>query len=419
MNNEYWDPKVELMNRKSLEELQLKKLKWQVKRCYDNSMFYREKLKKANISPDSIRRLDDVERIPFVYKGELREEQRKSGVNRYIVTTDRLVEAYPTSGTTGEPVFNFWTEMDREYIIDVTARTLWSMGLRNDDVVHNAFKYELWAVGMSIHRAVQKIGGFVLPVGDGKLLRQVELLIKMAPTAIFSTPTLALKIGSKLKELGFSAGDLTLEFGGFGGEPGASIPNTRKKIEKLLGIDAYDYYGLMEIAPTFAAECEEKAGLHWSEDHHLVEIVDPKTNERVGEGEKGVLVITHLSKEATPMLRYWTGDIAKLEYEKCSCGRTHARSPNGIVGRTDDMIIVQGISFYPSEIEEILRAFPEIGTDYRINVIDHEKCVVYVEPEPEYLSKEKDVKYLEQKISEYLVSYFEVPFEVKFIAKRR
>ncbi len=413
MNNDYWDPKIELMSRKDLENLQLKRLRWQIRRCYENSLFYRVKFKKAGVSPEDIRTLDDLEKFPFVFKGELRDEQRRFGVNRYLVTRDKLVEAYPTSGTTGEPVLNFWTEMDREYIIDVTARTLWSMGLRSDDVVHNAFKYELWAVGMAIHRAVQKIGGFVLPIGDGKLMRQIEFLVNMSPTAIFSTPTLALKIGSKLHELGYSGDDLTLEFGAFGGEPGAGIPSTRKKIEKLLGIDAYDYYGLMEIAPTFASECTEKAGLHWSEDYHLVEIVDPKTSERVGEGEKGVVVITHLSKEATPMVRYWTGDIARLEYEKCSCGRTHARSPGGIVGRTDDMIIYHGISFYPSEIEEVLRLFPEVGTEYTITLTDQDRCVVEIELDPNFASQRRDVYSLRQEISEYLTSFFGVPIEVE------
>lgn len=415
MDDEYWDPKIELMSRRELELLQFKRLKWQLERCYKYSSFYRAKFKKANIHPDDIKKLEDIRKIPFVYKGELREEQRVFSYSRYLVTKAKIVEAYPTSGTTGDPVFNFWTDMDREYITDVTARTLWSMGLRPDHVVQNAYRYEAWAVGITVHRAVQKIGGFVLPVGDGKVLRQIEFLLKMSPNVILSTPTLALKIGNKLRELGYGPEDLSLEFGAFGGEPGASIPSTRKKIERLLGIDAYDYYGLMEIAPTFASECKEKAGLHWSEDYHLVEVVDIKTGEPVSEGEKGVLVITHLVKEATPMIRYWTGDIAKLEYERCSCGRTHARSPGGIIGRTDDMVIYQGVSFYPSEIQNILDMFPEVGDEYRI-FLDGGKCVVEFELNSHVTDKDK--KTIEKKVSEYLSDYFGVQILCRAKSKR-
>lgn len=406
MNQQYWDPKIELISRKELEELQFKRLKWQLERCYKQSIFYREKFKKAKIHPDDIKKLEDIRKIPYTSKGELRHEQRVYGYSRYLVTRKNVVEAYPTSGTTGNPVFNFWTEVDKEYITDVTARTLWSMGLRNHHIVQNAFQYDLWAVGIAVHRAVQLIGGFVIPIGSGKVLRQIELLLKMRSNVILSTPTTALKIGKKLKELGHTPNDLSLEFGAFGGEPGASIPSTRRKIEKMLGIEAYDYYGLMEIAPTFASECVEKSGLHWSEDCHLIEVVDQRSGEPVEEGEKGVLVITHLVKEATPMIRYWTGDIAKLEYDRCSCGRTHARSPGGIIGRTDDMIIYQGMSFYPSDIENVLHMFPEIGSQYRI-FLHGDDCIVEFELDEHV----KDKKMLEKKVSEYLSDYIGVPIQ--------
>ncbi|MBO8182423.1 MAG: AMP-binding protein [Archaeoglobus sp.] len=419
-SEEYWDPKIELMQRGELENLQLKRLKYQLRRCYERSAFFRLKFKRAGVQPDDIKKLDDLSKVPFLFKGELREEQRRYGVNRYIIETKNLREAYPTSGTTGAPVLSFWTDNDKEYIIDVTARTLWSMGLRGEHKVQNAFTYELWAAGFSIHYAVQKIGGFVLPIGSGKTTLQVKYLIELAPDVLVTTPSLALRIGSRLQELGFDASDLSLKFGAFGGEPGTAIPSTRRRIEGMLGIEAYDYFGMAEIAPSFASECKEKAGLHWSEDYHLIEVIDPKTGERVEEGEKGVLVITHLVKEATPMIRYWTGDITKLEYEKCACGRTHVRSPQGILGRTDDMVIYQGISFYPSEVEEILREFPELGPEYKIyfengGMGGSSKCVVEVEYNKDLHIE--DPSKLQEIISERLYDSLGVWLHVRIVDK--
>jgi len=378
VRGEYWDKRKETMKREELEKLQLKLLKWQIKRCYERSSFYRIKFKKAGVKPEDIKKLDDIEKIPFVYKGELREEQRQHGPYRYLVTSNDVIEAYATTGTTGPQVLSFWTRNDREYIVDVTARTLWAMGMRPGLKVQNAFSYELWPPGFAVHFAVQKIGGFVLPIGSGKSILQVKFIIELQPDVFISTPTLALKIGKRLEEMGIDPTELSLKFGAFGGDIGAAIPNTRKMIEKLLNIDAYDYYGIVEIGPTFAGECKEKAGLHWSEDYHLVEVVDPNSGERVTEGEKGVLVVTHLVKEATPMIRYWTGDLTTIEYEKCGCGRTHARSPRGIIGRTDDMITYQGINFYPSDIENIIRSYPELGIEYIIK-IERGECILEVE----------------------------------------
>ena len=266
MKGEYWNRKVELLKREELEKLQLKRLRYQLRRCYKRSGFYRTKFKRAGIHPDDIKKLDDVSKIPFLFKGELRDEQRKYSVSRYIVASGNIIEAYATSGTTGVPILSFWTKNDREYIIDVTARTLWAMGMRDGYKVQNAFSYELWPPGFSVHYAVQKIGGFVLPIGSGKTILQAKFLVELQPDVLVSTPSLALRIGSRLEEMGYGPEDLSLKFGAFGGEPGAAVPSTRKRLEESLGIDAYDYYGIIEIGPTFAGECKEKAGLHWSED---------------------------------------------------------------------------------------------------------------------------------------------------------
>lgn len=349
----------------------------------------------------------------------MRDEQRKYSVSRYIVASGNIIEAYATSGTTGVPILSFWTKNDREYIIDVTARTLWAMGMRDGYKVQNAFSYELWPPGFSVHYAVQKIGGFVLPIGSGKTILQAKFLVELQPDVLVSTPSLALRIGSRLEEMGYGPEDLSLKFGAFGGEPGAAVPSTRKRLEESLGIDAYDYYGIIEIGPTFAGECKEKAGLHWSEDYHLVEVVDPEDGERVSEGERGVLVITHLIKEATPMIRYWTGDITKIEYEKCGCGRTHARSPDGILGRVDDMIVYQGISFYPSEVEDVLRKFPELGPEYIIYFENGEKgnrCVVEVEYNKNLYDKEK-ISVLREEVEERIYDTLGIRLTVRVVSR--
>jgi len=368
----------------------------------------------AGVQPSDIKTLDDVRKLPFTFKGDLRFDQKEGAYTSYIVTSKKIVEVYQTSGSTGKPIFNFWTEFDRDYITHLTARTLWSMGLHEHHVVQNAFKYENWAVGIAVHRAVQLIGGMVIPIGDNKLPKQIEYLINLKPHVLLSTPSLALDIGNKLREFDYNAEELSLEFGAFGGEPGAANPSFRKKLEDLLAIDAYDYYGLMEIGPTFASECQEKAGLHWSEDCHLVEVVDAKTMEPVGEGEKGVLVITHLVKEACPMIRYWTGDITKLEYERCGCGRTHARSPGGIVGRLDDLIILRGVKVYPSEIEEIVYNFPEVEKVQDI-LQQSDKLIVEVRLKSEV----KNIRNIEEKLSRYLSEYFDIPIQCRTLPSLR
>jgi phenylacetate-CoA ligase len=419
MTGEYWDKKRETMKRNELEKLQLKLLIHQIKRCYNQSGFYRMKFKKAGVRPSDIKSLDDFSKVPFLFKGELREEQRTFGIPRYVVASGDLIEAYATSGTTGVSVLSFWTRKDRDYIIDLTARTLWAMGVRPGFKVQNAFSYELWPPGLSVHQAVQRIGGFVLPIGSGKNILQIKFLTELQPDVLVSTPSQALRIGNMLHEMRINPSNLSLKIGAFGGEVGAAIPSTRKKIEYLLDLEAYDYYGIIEIGPTFAGECKEKAGLHWSEDCHLIEVVDPKTGERVSEGEKGILVITHLTKEATPMIRYWTGDITEIEYEKCGCGRTHARSPRGILGRTDDMIIYQGINFYPSDIEEILRSFPELGSEYVIyfeETNEGEKCIVEVEYNSAFCDP-NEIQSLKDRVAERIYDAIGLNLSVRIVDK--
>jgi len=382
----YFDPKIETLDRSDLEKLQMERLQWQLKRCYEESPFYQERFKKAGIKPEDIGSLEDIVHIPPVTKQELREEQlAHPPFGRYTIAPRKdWAELHPSTGTTGIPVNTIWSHRDVKNIASWTARTMWNYGVRPGDIVQNAFSYGLWIAGMSTHYATQELKCFVLPIGAAMTERQIDYLLNPGSMVLVCTPSYALHIAERLAQRGISPKDIPLRRGCFGGEGGAEVPATRKKIEEGLGIDAFDYYGLTEIGPTIASECEEKAGLHWVEDHILMEVINPDTKDRCQPGEVGVLVMTHLTKEAIPMIRYWTNDLASLTMEKCACGRTHARSVGGILGRADDMIIYKGAKFYPIQVEKVVRGFTELSDEFRIELtIDEERrtdiCSVVVE----------------------------------------
>lgn len=401
MEKTYWNQGIETMNRKDLEELQASRLRWQIKRCYELSEFYRSKFKKVGITPDDVKSIDDLTKIPFVTKQELRDEQATfPPFGRYTVAPKKdWRELHPSTGTTGVPVNTVWSERDVENITDVTARTMWSFGTRPEDIVQNAFSYGLWVAGLSVHYAAKRVGCLVIPIGAGMTSRQIDYFVNPGATVLIATPSYALYIAERMKERGVSIDEISLRRGCFGGEGGAEVESTRKRIERGLGIEAYDYFGLAEIGPTFASECTEKAGLHWSEDHHIIEIIDAETMERCAPGEVGILVITHLTREATPMIRYWTNDYAKVELDKCACGRTHARSPGGILGRADDLIIYKGAKFYPVQVEKVVRGYKELSDEFRVRLIKEPRtgidvCTIAVE----CLYEEADIHELEERL---------------------
>jgi phenylacetate-CoA ligase len=385
-DNAFWNRDVETLPRSRLEALQLERLRRQIARCYDGSPFYREKFDRAGVAPRHLERLSDLARFPVVTKQELRDEQaHHPPFGRYVLAPrSAWRELHPSSGTTGHPVNTVWSASDVEVITDHTARTMWSFGTRPGDVIQNAFAYGLWVAGLSVHYAAARMGAFCLPTGTTPAPRQIEMMVRAESTVILATPSFGLYMGERLREAGTDPARLLLRAGCFGGEAGTELPGTRARLEGALGIDAYDYYGLAEIGPTFAAECGEKAGLHWAEDHYLVEIVDPETRTPLPPGELGILVITHLTRDATPMIRYWTNDYARLDLEPCRCGRTHARSPGGIVGRNDDLVVFRGAKFYPAQVEQVVRAFPELSHEFRIDLetdagTGRDRCTVVVE----------------------------------------
>ena len=386
----FWDRDVETLSRRDLEALQLERLRRQLVRCYEQSPFYREKFDRAGVAPRHLERLTDLGRFPFVTKQELRDEQAAHPpFGRYVLAPRAAWrELHPSSGTTGSPVNTIWSAADVEIITDHTARTMWSFGTGPGDVIQNAFAYGLWVAGLAVHYAAARIGAFCVPTGTSPAPRQIEMLARTRATVLLATPSFGLYIGERLRQAGDAAEPLALRAGGFGGEAGTELPSTRGRLERALGIDAYDYYGLAEIAPTFASECTEKAGLHWAEDHYLIEIVHPETRQPVPQGDQGILVVTHLTREATPMIRYWTSDYARLDPVACRCGRTHARSPQGIAGRSDDLIVFRGAKFYPVQVEQTVRAFAELSDEFRIELETEretglDRCTVVVEAGPE------------------------------------
>lgn len=368
----YWDEAVETMPRERIRALQAERLRRQVERCYESSAFYRERFASVGAEPGDIRTPEDLAKLPVVTKQELRDEQAACPpLGRFVVAaTEAWRELHPSTGTTGVPVNTIWSATDVEHITDFTARTMWQFGVRPGDVVQNAFAYGLWVAGMSVHYAAARIGALCLPTGAAiPTQRQIEYLRTPGSTVLIATPSYGMHIAEQLRERGIDPDALPLRLGCFGGEAGTENPATRAKLERGLGIDAFDYYGLAEVGPTFASECEAKAGLHFAEDHVLVECVDPEAKAPRPDGQVGVLVFTHLTREATPMLRYWSNDYARLDRAPCDCGRTHVRAPGGILGRHDDLIIYKGAKFYPVQVEKVVRSFAELADEFRIELV--------------------------------------------------
>ena len=368
----YWHEGIEALPEAQLRTLQLERLRWQIARCYSGSDFYRERLDKAGLRPGDIRSLEDIQRLPVLTKDELRNEQAAHPpFGRFVVAPKAAWrELHPSTGTTGRPVNTIWSDDDVDTISQVTARTLWQFGARPGDVLQNAFAYGLWVAGMAAHYGARLIGALCVPVGAAVATqKQLEFMTTARSTVLLATPSYGMYMAESLRAGGIDPASLDLRLGCFGGEAGAEAHATRVKLERGLGIQAFDYYGLAEIGPTFASECEAKAGLHFAEDYVLVECIDPSTLRPVQDGDVGVLVLTHLTRQATPMLRYWTNDYARLDRSTCACGRTHVRTPGGILGRHDDLVIYKGAKFYPVQVEKVVRANPLLSDEFRIRIV--------------------------------------------------
>ncbi|MGB4034533.1 MAG: phenylacetate--CoA ligase, partial [Christensenellales bacterium] len=358
-----FDKKYETMKREDMQKLQLKRLKKIVKYAYDTIPFYKKKYNEAGFNPESIKSLDDIRRIPFVVKDDLRDAYP---YGLLAVHTDNLIRIHASSGTSGKPTVVAYTKKDLDMWSDCCARIIVAGGGSSKDIVQISFGYGLFTGALGMHQGYEKLGATVIPASSGNTQRQIMLLKDLKATALVSTPSYALYIGEMIEKLGYKKEDFNLKLGFFGSE--ASSVEMHKEIQKKLGVFPTDNYGLSEIiGPGVSGECMEKDGMHVNEDHFYPEVLNPDTLEPVKEGEYGELVLTTLTKEGMPIIRYRTKDITSLNYQPCKCGRTTVRMAR-LRGRTDDMLIVKGVNVFPSQIESVLMDMPEIGGQYEIVV---------------------------------------------------
>ena len=364
MTEPYWDKKIETATRDEIEKHQLKLLKNQVKYCYSNSKFYRNKFKTAGITPDDIKTLEDAKKLPFTSKFDLRDNYPFGMVT---VPLAEIVELHASSGTTGNPVVGAYTTNDMDVWSELMARSLYATGVRKEDVMHNAYGYGLFTGGLGFHYGAQKIGTTVLPISGGMTERQIKLMQDLGSTVLCCTPSYAIYLAEAMAQGGISPKkDLKIRMGLFGAEPWSE--KIRERIEEKLQIEAFDIYGLTELCgPGVSVECSEHNGLHIWEDHFLIETVDPKTGDVLPAGEEGELVFTTLTKTGLPILRFRTRDISVIKTERCECGRSHAKMLR-VTGRSDDMLIIRGVNVFPSQIEYVIMGFPELEAQYQIIV---------------------------------------------------
>jgi len=368
--DENWNRKIETMQREELEKHQFRLLKETVKFCYENSRFYRQKFESAGIIPADIQKLDDIQKIPFTAKGDLRDNYP---LGMLATNPSDIVEVHASSGTTGNPIVAAYTKNDMEVWQELMGRSLYTAGVRQKDVIHIAYGYGLFTGGLGFHYGAQKIGATIVPVGGGMTQRQIKLMKDLGVTVLSCTPSFSVYLAeTMIKEGGNPRKDLKLKMGLFGAEPWSE--RIRERIENALGIEAFDIYGLTELCgPGVSVECKEHKGLHVWEDHFLVETIDSETGEVLPPGEKGEIVFSTLTKTGMPILRYRTRDISVIETEKCACGRTHARMMR-VTGRSDDMLIIRGVNVFPSQIEYAIMGFPELAAQYQI-VLDRPEAL--------------------------------------------
>nr|WP_319374822.1 phenylacetate--CoA ligase [uncultured Methanobacterium sp.] len=387
-----WNEKAECMPAQEKETLQLKRLQDVVKRAYENVPYYRKKLDEAGVTPEDIQTLKDIEKIPFTTKSDLREAYP---FGMFAVSTDEIVEIHTTSGTTGKPTVSGYTPKDLELWGEVIARALSMAGATKKDIVQNCYGYGLFTGGLGVHHGGQKLGCTVIPISAGNTKRQIEIIQDFKSTILTCTPSYAMYISEVLEREGVPKEDIKLKAGVFGAEMWTE--EMRNEIERRLDIDALNIYGLTEIiGPGVANECMEKNGLHIFDDHFYPEILDPQTLETLPEGEKGELVLTTLTREGMPVLRFRTRDITVLRKGECGCGRTHIKMDR-ITGRSDDMLKVRGVIVFPSQIERALLKIPGMEPNYLIIASRPEhldELEVQVEASPALFSDE--VKHVEE-----------------------
>ena len=358
----YWQKDLETMPRNQIREVQLERLKATVRRCYENVPYYRQAFDERGLRPEHIQTLDDVRLLPLTKKKVLRENYP---FGMYAVPMKKVVRIHASSGTTGKPTVVGYTRGDMDTWSDLIARLAVAVGVTDEDIAQISFGYGLFTGAFGLHQGLEKIGCSVIPMSSGNTEKQLMIMEDFGSTVLIATPSYAMYMSELVRQRGIRD-RMKLRVGLFGAE-GCTTEMSRR-IEQNFGIIATDNYGMSELmGPGVAGECVERNGLHIAEDHFLPEIIDPETEEVLPEGEVGELVVTTLTKEALPILRYRTGDITRLHYEPCACGRTHVRMEK-VKGRSDDMLIIKGVNVFPSQVESVLMTIPEIGPHYQLHV---------------------------------------------------
>ena len=411
----YYQPEIETMPQEEIRALQNERLVKQVQHVWDNVPYYRKKMEEKGVTPEDIKSVDDLYKLPFLSKDDLREGYPYGLLGKPL---SECVRIHSTSGTTGKRVVAFYTQHDVDLWEDCCARAIVAAGGTKEDVVHVAYGYGLFTGGSGVHGGSHKVGCLTLPMSSGNTDRQLQFMTDLGSTILCCTPSYAAYLAESIYEKGLRD-QIKLKAGIFGAE--AWSEDMRHDIEDKLGIKAYDIYGLTETSgPGVSFECEEQTGMHINEDHFIAEIIDPDTGEVLPEGSKGELVFTAITKEAFPLLRYRTRDICVLSRKKCSCGRTHVKMSKPM-GRSDDMLIIRGVNVFPSQIETVLmqQGYP---ANYQIivdRVNNNDTFEIMVEMNPEMFSDSlAKIAEAEKKLVEALKSMLGIAAKVKLVAPR-
>jgi phenylacetate-CoA ligase len=411
---QYFNRHFETMSREEIRSVQSERLQKLVKYEYTNVPHYREKMQEKGLLPGDIRSIDDLSKLPFTVKNDLRDTYP---FGMFASPMEEIVRIHASSGTTGKRTVVGYTARDIDMWAECIARALMSNGVGRGDIVQVAYGYGLFTGGLGVHYGCEKLGASVIPISGGNTQRQIQTLVDFGTSVIACTPSYALYIAEEMENMGVTPKDLKLRVGVFGAEPWSQ--QMRLEIERRLGIKAVDIYGLSEVmGPGVACECSEQNGMHIQEDNFIAEIIDPNTGKVLPEGEQGELVFTTLTKQGLPLIRYRTRDISRLVTEKCACGRTFARMFK-VAGRSDDMLIIRGVNVFPSQIESVLLQISGVTPNYQIIVsrVDNRDVLeVLVEMTPELFSDEvRRIEDVEAKIRTNLDSVLGINAKVRMV----
>ena len=412
-----WNKEIETMPRTKMRELQLERLKYIVRYCYDNVPFYKKRFDENGIDPDCIKSIEDIKRIPPTTKADLRDNYP---FGMFAVPRKKIVRLHASSGTTGKPTVVGYTKNDLDIWAENMARLVYGVGANEDSIVQICFGYGLFTGALGLHYGLEKVGASVVPSSSGNSEKQLMLMRDFGTNTLVATPSYALYLSELAKELEFPMSDYHLKLGLLGSE-GCTV-EMRDQIERNWGMFVTDNYGLSEIGgPGMSGECEHRCGLHINEDSFLCEIVDPETLEQNGEGDSGELLVTTLTKEGMPLLRYRTKDITRINYEPCKCGRTLARMDK-TTGRTDDMIKIRGVNVFPSQVESALLGIDKIGPHYMLIVRRegfHDTLEVQVEmTDSSVLEKFSELEALHNTIKHKIKTVLGIDIKVTLVAPK-